>query len=55
MTTSESQQAWIERLKFYAQGLTPKQIIKVGEYVKWIKVQKVLDDYDELFRTLKKG
>lgn len=44
---------WLKKLTEACTPITDKELKKVLEYVKWVKIRKVADDFEEIFSKYK--
>jgi hypothetical protein len=44
---------WLEKLRSATEDMDSQQIKKVLEYVRWVKIKKVNDDFEETFSKYK--
>lgn len=46
---------WLERLMAACSGVTDEQAKKIIEYSRWVKIQKINGEFEELFSKSKNG
>ncbi len=49
---NESNERFMERLKFYLQDEPPEKVIAVIKYIKYVYWEKVNSDFDEIINAL---
>jgi len=44
---------WLEQLNYLGKDSTKEEIKKILNYVKWVKMNKVSDDFEQIFSKFK--